>query len=55
MPRFYDSPNLFQEDILVRMQALMNQVAASQKRMQRLEQELRITDLPKTEADDPDS
>ena len=54
MPRLYDSPNLFREDILIRIQALVNQVTASQKRMQRLEQELGITDPPKTNDDKPD-
>ena len=54
MPRFYDSPNLFREDILVRMQALMNQVAASEKRVQSLEQGLGTTDPPKTGDDNPD-
>ncbi|MCH8055766.1 MAG: hypothetical protein IH857_06415 [Deltaproteobacteria bacterium] len=54
MPRFYDSPNLFQEDILVRIQALMDQVAATQKRIQGLEQELRFTKPPYRRREDED-
>jgi hypothetical protein len=46
MARYFDSPYLFQEDILVRIQALMNQVVASEKRMQKLAQERGITEPP---------
>jgi hypothetical protein len=54
MPRYFDSPSLFQEDILVRIPALMNQVAASEKRMQRLEQEPGVTESPSRNPNDGD-
>jgi hypothetical protein len=54
MARYFDSPYLFQEDILVRIQALMNQVVASEKRMQKLAQERGITEPPSQDPDDGD-
>ncbi len=54
MPRYFDSPSLFQEDILVRIPALMNQVAASEKRNLRLEQERGTSEPPSRRPDDGD-
>ena len=54
MRRFQDSPNLFREDIMVRIQALMDQVAASRNQTKGLEQELKSTESPSRPREDED-